>query len=376
MNVSLVGSGSLSLGLLYPWLSTLSGCHLSVISREGKKSEVLKASRQYVLLQTGGQPSTIRFSSQFLTYDPENLDTPEAEVCVELLKESDVVAVSVGVGRLKEVSALLARACTTSDCPPLHLLAFENTPSASRILVREVEKALEQISGVGAARQLVAHTAIPDRACGRNLDQDAIVIQTERFGEILLEDSVPALFAEAPASASPMPIVRHVSSDAVPLGEIRKFWLVNGTHTALGVLCADQDLHLLTHGLDEPGIAAQLQDLHAEWVQVLHELALDRGQAAGVFTSEELTAHAARMFERLRDLPEFSVLDVLRELSDLEKAHLRAQALHRLFQKLDDRLAGAVRAAGDLGGISVPVSGRVLATGICAVRQYADTSLM
>ncbi|HEY3566883.1 MAG TPA: hypothetical protein VGP73_03030 [Thermoanaerobaculia bacterium] len=375
MNVSLVGSGSLSLGLLYPWLSTLSGCHLSVISREGKKSEALRASRQYVL-QTGDQSRRISFSSQFLTYDPKDLDTPDAEACVELLRESDVVAVSVGVGRLKEVSALLARACTTSDCPPLHLLAFENTRGASRILVREIEKALEQTPGVGAARQLVAHTAIPDRACGRSLGQDSIVIRTERFGEILLEDSVPALFAEASASNPPIPIVRHVSTDAVPLGEIRKFWLVNGTHTALGVLCADQDLHLLTHGLDETEIAVQLQDLHAEWVQVLHKLALERGQAAGVFTSEELTAHAARMFERLRDLPDFSVLDVLRELSDLEKVDEQAKALHRLFQKLDDRLAGAVRAAGEVGGIAVPVSGRVLATGVGTVRQYADTSLM
>lgn len=375
MNVSLVGSGSLALGLLYPWLSTLSDCRLSVISRDGANSRALKALGQYQL-RVGGKPSTASFSNEFLTYDPEDLEAPEAQACVQRLKESDVAAVSIGVSQLAKVSYLLARACTEADCPPLHLLAFENTPGASRLLVHAIEKALEQFSGSGPARPLVAHTAIPDRACGRRLDRGSLVIETERFGEILLEESAQNLFAEVPASDSPVPIVRHVSSDAVPLAEIRKFWLVNGTHTALGVLCAEHDLHLLNHGLAEARIAVQLQHLHAEWVQVLHELALERGQAVGVFTSEELTAHAERMFERLRDLPEFSVLDVLRELSDLETADSRAKALHRLFQKLDDRLAGAVRAADEVGGVAVPVSGRVLATGVGTVRQYADTSLM
>lgn len=375
MNISLVGSGSLALGLLYPWLSTLSDCRLSVISRNGENSRALKALGQYQL-RIGGQPHTASFANEFLTYDPENLDAPEAQTCIERLMESDVVAVSVGVGNLSKVTSLLARACTSPGCPPLHLLAFENAPEASRKLVLEVQKALAETSGTEAARPLVPHIAIPDRACTRRLDTDSLIIEAERFGEILLEESARPLFAEVPVPSAPIPIVRHVSSGAVSLGEIRKFWLVNGTHTALGVLCADYNLQLLAHGLAEPEIAGQLHDLHAEWVRVLHEVALEKGQAVGVFTSGELAAHAKRMFERLRDLPEFSVLDVLRELSDLEKADGRAKALHRLFQKLDDRLAGAVRAADDVGGIAVPVSGRVLATGVGTVRQYADTSLM
>jgi hypothetical protein len=376
MKVSLVGSGSLALGLLYPWLSTLSDCRLSVISRDGENSRALKAFGQYQL-RIGGQSNTASFSNEFLTYDPDNLDAPEAQACVERLMESDVVAVSVGVSNLSKVTSLLARACMGPDCPPLHLLAFENAPEASRKLVLEVRKALAESSGSQVVRLLVPHIAIPDRACTRRLDTDSLVIEAERFGEILLEESARPLFAEVLAPSAPNPIVRHVSSDAVSLGEIRKFWLVNGTHTALGVLCAEFNLHLLAHGLADAGIVGQLQDLHEEWVHVLHEVALESGQAVGLFTSGELAAHAKLMFERLRDLPDWSVLDVLRELSDLGKTdHTRAKSLHRLFQKLDDRLALAVRAADDIGGIAVPVSGRVLATGVGTVRRYADTSLL
>lgn len=105
------------------------------------------------------------------------------------------------------------------------------------------------------------------------------------------------------------------------------------------------------------------------WVQILHTAAHEQGRDIEVFTASELGAYAERMFERLRDLPDFSVRDVLKELTELADP----RKMQRLIQKLDDRLAEPVRTASDVGVTSVPASGWILAKGVGTVRKHADT---
>src|SRR5262245_41754007 len=107
---------------------------------------------------------------------------------------TDVVAVSVGSQNLREVGALISRACLRAESPPLHLLAFENVPDASRALVARIESQLATVAREPKLRQLIPHGAIPDRACTRKTDGSSIFVSVERFGEILLEDSARSLF--------------------------------------------------------------------------------------------------------------------------------------------------------------------------------------
>jgi hypothetical protein len=346
---------------------------LSVITREGGEENLaLQAARQYDL-EIGSERMTESFPHEFLFYDPDRLDAEPAGICIQCLEESEVAAVSVGAGQLPRVGRLIATACLQPDCPPLHLFAFENTPGASQQLFATIKREVAQRGGGGNGRQIIPHAAIPDRACTRKLDGEKVVVSIERFGEIVLEESARPIFGEMMGSPSPpLPYLRYIPSEAVLLGEMRKFWLVNGTHTALGVLCAKFNRPLLLDGLSDERISLILRELHGEWVQILHSIARGRGQDADVFTDRELSVHAARMFDRLHDVPNFSVREVLRELTMLGDPDQSGGALKRLLQKVDDRLAMAVREAGDQDSIPVPASGWITATGVGTVRWYAD----
>lgn len=325
---------------------------------------------------TGTDATMESFPYEFLDYDPGHWGEEPARQCISCLEESDVVVVSVGVGQLATVARLIARSCLRPDTPQLHLLAFENSPNASRQLLASVEEELRRITGLAECpRKLTAHAAIPDRACTRRWEGGSLVVQVESFGEILLEQSAQNLFAEIPEPAPPVPYVRYIPSEAVSLGEMRKFWLVNGTHTVLGILCAVSSQPLLNEALTDDRISTFLRTLQGEWVRVLQTMAQGRGQNVGLFSHDELAAHAERMFDRLKDLPDFSVRDVLKELTELGRSDRVSAALHRLLQKLDDRLAQPILAAAEAGGGPVPVSGLILARGIDTVRRYADTFL-
>jgi hypothetical protein len=375
VRICLIGSGSLALGLLYPWLSRLPGCDLTIVTRAGgEESEALRALKRY-RLQMGGSELLQTVYQDVCAYDPRNLDDASADTCIACLQESDVIAVSVGVNNLPAAGRLIARACAGGKGLPLHLLAFENAPGASQKLLLHVYEEMEALGG-GQGRALRAHTVLADRACQRDMDGErTVVIQAERFGEILLEETARDLFDEVISPEGPQPYVRYVPTEAVDLAERRKFWLVNGTHTALGLLCAHANLQLLNQGLSDERIAQILRTLHAEWVQVLHQVAMDKGFDTGLFSAEELTLQAERMFDRLRDSPDLSVRDVLKELTDLGEAKEVARFLHRLFQKLDDRLAEAVRLASEIGTVPVPFSSWMLATGVGVVRRHADAYL-
>ncbi len=376
MNISLVGSGSLALGLLYPWLQQqANGGRLSMLTRGvSPENRLLREEGRY-WLRTPLRDVTVDLSEDLLLFNPDNLETRAARRCVDCLEGSDVVAVSVGVGQFRRVGQLIARACLQQGLPPLHLLAFENASGASVGLRDAVETEVEKLGTGTSMRELVAHASIPDRACKRRLDDQGLGVEVESFGEIVIEESARELFPENLDPPAPLPWVRHVPTEEVPLGERRKFWLVNGTHTALGVLCAESNRPRLCDGLADERIQAILALLHGEWVRTLQELSLASGAPADIFATEELEAHAARMFNRLRELPDWTVRDVLRELAEMEDLTRASPALHRLFQKLDDRLAEAVRIANDAGGVPVPASGWMLATGVATARQYADTYL-
>jgi hypothetical protein len=313
--------------------------------------------------------ATESFAHDFLTYDPAELDAGPAASCITRLEESDVAAVSVRAENLDNAGRLIARSCLRSGAPPLHLLAFENVPQAGARLLKSIETEVLRLTDGVSRREIIAHAAIPDRACmSRKLEDDVVCVEAERFGEIVLEDSARFLFPEILNPQPPVPYVRHVESDSIPLAERRKFWLVNGTHVALGVLCYDFNWTRLNDGLSNEDVSAILHSLHEEWVQILHTAAREDGRDVEVFTATELAAHAERMFNRIRDLPDFSVRDVLKELIVSNPTHMP-----RLMQKLDDRLAEPVRKANDFGAISVPASGWMLAKGVGTIRTHADT---
>ena len=226
-------------------------------------------------------------------------------------------------------------------------------------------------------REIVAHDVITDRACKRQLLGDEVRVQVERVAEIVLARTASELFSAEEVPAFPLPQIRFLDAEAMALGEQRKFWLVNGTHTALGLLCAAYNLPLLADGLADPRVRQLISFLHQEWVYVLHAEAAAKGLAAGILAEQALLEHAERMFERLMDVPDWSVRDVLRELTDMTDRDRVASALQRLLQKLDDRLAQAVRSAAEGGtAVQAPASGFILATGVATVRRHADTYLL
>jgi len=380
MRITLIGSGSLALGLLYPWISKISGHDICIVTRppsDSSFSRALHESRKYRLEIPSEDPGSQSLDCEMIAYDPDDLDGELARTCIERLGSTDVAMVCVGVNALPRVAALIARSCLEGRKRPLHLLAFENAPNASRGLLELVEREIQSLGNENSrSLPLVPHVAIPDRACSRNEEEGLVIIEAERFGEILLESSARELFAEIEDPSSPVPYVRHVDSHALTLAEKRKFWLVNGTHTALGVLCAISRRQLLADGLADEDVADLLRRLHEEWVRVLHHAADAQDQNSGIFSREELASHAERLFDRLEDLPEFSVKDVLKELALPEALEDAPPVLARLLQKLDDRLAQQTREAFVYDGGPVPFSGWMLATGVHVAREHSDTYLV
>lgn len=382
MRVCVLGGGSLSLGLLCPWLTKLSHVELSLITRAGLFADTLVGQRGYRL---DGSPERFELDTVFPDgvhlYDPTDLTDERAAGCLAHLRDVDVAVVSVGVRNLPAAAALIARACMAAeDRRPLHLVAFENSPDASQRLHQQVES--HRLSTVDSAvdgdglRPIVAHRAIADRACSRALDDSEVLIRVERFSEIVLESTADKLFRVSPEHAPPQPQVRFVDPELVHLAEMRKFWLVNGTHTALGLLCYAADRQLLLDAVEEPAIRDFVQELHREWVRVLHQWAKTTGwsgEADDLFSERSLTAHASAILDRLRDLPEFSVLNVLSELAELGGGGpLAGRAMLRLIEKLDDRLGHQVRAAQEAARIAVPASAWMLASGLNTVRRHAE----
>lgn len=370
MHITLLGAGSLALGLLYPWLSRQHG-RLSVVTREGDYARALAENRSYRLRI--GDHEEVQPCVEVLSYDPGEFDDPRTEACLRLLRVSDVLAVCVGAPHLRDVARLVARSLSGREERPLHLLAFENSPNASKTLrewaLRWAEsERLDHVPG-----QVVAHAAIPDRACKRRLDTGEYWVETESFGEIFLQDSAGSLFP--PLAASPgLPSVRVLGSGAVELAEMRKFWLVNGTHTALGVLCAEANLQRLSHGLDDENVSMILHELHAEWVRILAAVAHQKGLSED-FSLDALQHHASRLFPRLREMPDFSLRDVLKEFDLLEDPIGQFAAMARLLQKLDDRLGHPVREAFSGNAGQAPFSSLVLAKGVHVTRDHSERHL-
>jgi len=377
MKVCLIGSGSLALGLVYPWLSRIADCEISLVTREGKAgtwSSLLAQARAYTLVLRGEELRQ-ELQRPLLSYDPADLEAGPARLCMECLAASDVAVVSVGVGNLTAVARLIARSCTLASENPLHLFAFENTSQASERLRRRVTSELQRLgAGGNDARTVRAHTAIADRACDRRKRDGSVSVHIERFGEILLEETAAELFQRAEPS-SPAPRVEFFSSDGTELAELRKFWLVNGTHTALGILCSIANLQLLNHGLEDERIFRFLKAIHAEWTRVLHSLAEHQAREEGLFTLDALAEHAGSLFSRLEDLPDFSVRNVLRELTVPKDYRGAAEAFARLLQKLDDRLGQQVCRASEISSDPMPFSALILARGVAVARQQADLVL-
>jgi hypothetical protein len=377
MHVCVLGAGSLSLGLICPWLAEIPHVELSLITRGGPSIDALVNHGGYRLGRAGERYELDAvFPQGVLSYDPDDLDDESGAACLAHLRDVDVAIISVGVPNLRRVSRLIARACEDADDrPPLHLLAFENSPDASMELRDEVARRTRESAATEGSRQIVAHRAIPDRACSRSIVDDQVVIHVERFSEIVLESTAGEVFRAASRPVENGPRVHLVKPALVPLAEMRKFWLVNGTHTALGLLCYANNRHLLVEALREPEIRQIMETLHGEWIRVLYRTAQEIetfGRENELFSEESLAAHAAKLFGRLEDLPNFSVLHVLKELGELETASTRFEPMLRLVEKLDDRLGHQVRLAQESGGIPVPTSASVLASGLHSVRDHAS----
>ena len=413
MKIALIGSGSLALGLIYPWLRELPNADVALITRAfaGKEGAVdyrPMLRDQGYKLRTGEQSHDVTLEHELLEYDASDLAGCGSGPCVARLVASDVVIVSVGVGNLGTVGSLLASACRSQEGWSPEVVALENLHGASSHLVRLVRDRL------GAEEELAAgltpHAAIPDRSCARKVELDSLEVVVESFGEIVVERTLGHLLPQVAEAEVPQPRVLHVSSGAVQLAEMRKLWLVNGTHTALGFLCDRFGKHVLRHGLETEGVTELLSELHLEWVGTLSRVAAQREETDEMFKPIELTRFAGAMFERLAETPDMTVHEVLRELADLgaegpsSPSSVEALAeviaaeerlsvadlvstlgralvppalpsMVRLLHKLDDRLAHQLREASCFADQEMPASGLMLSFGTGTTRRYFDRYL-
>lgn len=101
MKICIIGSGSIALGLLCPWLSRLSDTEISVITRAARDAAerndyraTLRARREY-RLDTAGENRTEPFPHELLEYTPEDLESPASQQCVTHLASCDVGRVGI-----------------------------------------------------------------------------------------------------------------------------------------------------------------------------------------------------------------------------------------------------------------------------------------
>ena len=128
MKICLIGSGSLALGLVYPWLSRIDTCEISLVTRKGKAggwSNLLARAETYTL-ELRGETFRQELQRPPLIYDPGDLEAEPARRCMECLAASDVAIVSVGVGNTEAVARLIARSCILNATGPLHLFDVDN----------------------------------------------------------------------------------------------------------------------------------------------------------------------------------------------------------------------------------------------------------
>src|ERR1700694_6005464 len=111
LKISLLGCGSLSLGLIAPWLSRLAGCSLCVMTRFGTKEVGELKTAQCYHYGTSANLAMEKFSHDILTYNPLDLDARAGRACVAELEKSAIAAVSVRVNNLKVAARLIARSC-------------------------------------------------------------------------------------------------------------------------------------------------------------------------------------------------------------------------------------------------------------------------
>ncbi len=381
LSVCIIGAGRIGLGLLYPWMVS-AGNKAVLINRRAHSGSArpyrtaLKTDAAYLLKGPCGEWPYGEVELQ--EYDPDDLGGADSRDAVAAISAANVVLVSVGVANLGQVAYLIAEGCRDAPAEtPLHVLAFENRPEASAELERLVSDVLRSTPGA-AARPVVSHATVTDRACSMEDVSGPATVKIERYGEVVVADTAASLFDPCEDLADAAPIVTVAPPKSVEFFEYRKFWLVNGTHVVLGILAEKKEGagFRLVDVLEDPNAALFLRGLHQEWTRVLAAHARAAGCTHPALSEEALNAFSDRIFERLGDQADWTVMNVLREFvsiiqDPLEEPLAHLSKLARLLKKFDDRLARQVQ-YGRQAGIPTPLTAFALAESIQAVSKYVD----
>lgn len=372
VSVCIIGAGSIGLSLLFPWMRA-EGHDPVLIARASRRAvtsarlERIRRERKFIVRMPDGDRSFDGVT--LIEYDAANLEGVGSEAAIDALSTADVVLVSVGVGNLGDVAQLVATALRRrGGTKPLHVLAFENRHRASLELARQIDRL---VAGAAGLRPVMPHVTVTDRACQSTGAGGTADVEAESYGEVVIADSARAVIGAGTRPASTGPVVTHVSDQEMELFEDRKYWFVNGTHVVLGLRAYDRGAagFRLVDALDADGNAALLRSLHEEWIAVLAARAARCNATHPALTHASIRGYADRMFDRLRELPTWTVLNVLRELQE-HRGSPREDVLARvarLLEKLDGRLASQILSGG-LTCVPTPRTGLALAG---AVRTIA-----
>lgn len=314
-----LGTGALSLGLV-AWVGHRAGLDVVLANRlygsaQAGRNQMLRDRKEYRLSAIGpgreGEKEEVRIRKLLF------MDDEKGKLISRIADPRTMLVTTALKGGVETITDLLARSIearlATSPCPPLYVVACENTFDSQR-LGQLVQASLHERVDLDTFRDHVDFiSCMVDRQCNEPFqdppESGPVVVEVEEYAQWVMErPRLPGGLEDAfrhPAVAKHVLFVRDIR----PVQQ-RKRWLVNATHLTIALNALDAGYLRLDHYLDPPSsLGRQIAEAIMEESVEVFDTVSDRH-----YNRAELEEYARTTLRRFINHPKL-VTEILSRLS-------------------------------------------------------------